>query len=58
MAKDKLARKSVSSLYKTGSNFFHKVTMYTSSVVYKKNAVLLHAMVALGGRGGIAPTHS
>jgi hypothetical protein len=30
------------------------------SVVYdilKSKAVLLHAMVALGGRGGIAPTH-
>jgi hypothetical protein len=24
----------------------------------EKNAVPLHAMVALGGRGGIAPTHS
>jgi hypothetical protein len=29
-----------------------------ASVLIKKKAVPLHAMVALGGRGGIAPTHS
>jgi hypothetical protein len=42
-----------------GYNFeisIHRKVLY--SVVLKGKAVPLHAMEALGGRGGIAPTHS
>jgi hypothetical protein len=31
---------------------------YDTSSILKSKAVPLHAMEALGGRGGIAPTHS
>jgi hypothetical protein len=33
-------------------------TLVCSAIDDASKAVLLHAMVALGGRGGIAPSHS
>jgi hypothetical protein len=39
--------------------FLKESGFWTSSIIHKKSkAVPLHAMEALGGRGGIAPTHS
>jgi hypothetical protein len=38
-------------------SLFKKKTGHKSKYVVKSKAVPLHAMVVLGGRGGIAPTH-
>jgi hypothetical protein len=40
------------------TEFWWRIAFENIQLANKSKAIPLHAMVALGGRGGIAPTHS